>query len=316
MLGLARLTRALVISGLAFTWALASNGCIIIADGSDHDSDWSGSSSVVKETRRFEIAHQPATPLNVRTQNGSVEVEAAPQDAKVVVTAIVRAKNEDRLAGTRVIAERDNTGVVRVSVAWPDDKRLSNEGVSFEITTPDAKGVDIDTSNGSVRVAGLSGAANLESSNGRITVARHSGDVVAKTSNGRVDAERISGALNARSSNGSISARDIGGAVEADTSNGGVDVRLADSSPGPVRIDTSNGSVDVECGKGFTGSVVMSTSNASARFRDGAGHTVRGKDRLEASVGGGGPRSKISTSNGGIEVRVSNAAETSGGSGS
>lgn len=308
------LARLVALSTLVSAWAVAPAGCIIVNDGHDHD-DWSGSSRVVKETRRFEIAHQPATPMYVRTENGSIEVDAAPQSASVVVTAIVRAKTEERLANTKVIAERDAEGAVRVSVAWPDDKRLSNEGCSFEIVTPDARGVDLDTSNGSVRIAGLSGGANLVSSNGKITIASHQGDVTARTSNGNIDAERISGSLNGRTSNGGIGARDIGGAVDLDTSNGSVDVRLADSSSGPVRVDSSNGGVDVECGKGFSGSVVMSTSNASTRFRDGSGRVIRGKDRLEASVGAGGPRSTISTSNGSIEVRVVNAADVRGSSG-
>ncbi len=308
------LARLVALSTLASTWAMAPAGCIIVNDGHDHDG-WSGSSSVVKETRRFEVAHQPATPMAVKTENGSIEVDAAPESKSVVVTAIVCAKNEERLSRTKVIAERDAEGSVRVSVVWPDDKRLSNEGCSFEITTPDARGVDLDTSNGSVRISGLSGAANLASSNGKITVASHQGDVTARTSNANIDAERVSGSLNGRTSNGAIAAREIGGAVDVDTSNGSVNVRLADSSAGPVRVDSSNGGVDVECGKGFTGSVVMSTSNASTRFRDGAGRVVRGKDHLEAAVGAGGPRSTISTSNGSIEVRVVNAADVRGSSG-
>lgn len=288
---------------LAMTLPLS--GCIII--NGDGDGEWS-SSRTVKETRRLEVAHEAGTGLSVDSENGGVEVSKTPGAANVVISATVRARTDERLAATRVVAEREQGGTLKVYVLWPDDKRLGNEGCSFEILTPDAKGVDIDTSNGSIRIAGLSGDAHLVSSNGPITVTGHHGAVQATTSNGRITADDVDGRLIAATSNGAVTVTDATGPVEVDTSNGGVDVRLADSSPGPVSVETSNGHVDVVCGRGYAGTLSMATSNGSTRFTDGEGRIVRGKDRLEARIGSG-ETSRIRTSNGSIEVRVAGASQ-------
>lgn len=238
--------------------------------------------------------------LHVRTDNGSVEVRRA--DSSVIeIEATVRAVGRDRVEQTRIVAEPGTDGGTRVYVVWPDGQRRSNEGCSFVIRTPDADGIDIDTSNGRVTIVGLRGQARVDTSNGAIEIQDHAGRVWADTSNGRISLRNVAGDVVADTSNGSIEALDVAGKIEADTSNGRVLVRLAAGCQGPLDVDTSNGSVRVEVAPGFAGVLDARTSNGSVRVL-GASSVDGGRSSAMATFGAGGDRSVVRTSNGSVEI--------------
>lgn len=238
--------------------------------------------------------------LEVDTDNGSVSIARA-DVAELEIDATIRADGQDRLEATRIVAEPRPDGGVHVFVVWPDGKRRSNEGCSLQIRTPDAAGLDVDTSNGRITIAGLAGPARLDTSNGSISITDHRGDVFADTSNGRVEAHRIVGNVHADTSNGSIHLEAMAGEVVADTSNASITLVLADGAPGPFNLDTSNGSVRVTMPAGFGGTVDASTSNGSVRVT-GARTLDSGRSWAKATFGEGGPRSVIRTSNGSVQV--------------
>ncbi len=282
---------------------LGLSGCIIIADGSG--SSYS-SSNTVSDTRTVEVAHVTGAPVDVRTANGAVRVEAKPV-AQVRVTATVRAQSQERLDATQVRVERGADSTLLVSVLWPDDRRRSNEGVSFEIAIPDAGGVTVKTTNGSISTAGLSGEAVLESSNGRVTVDGHNGPVHINTSNGSVNV-KDAGSVWVESSNGGIELTRVATPVTVDTSNGSVRATLRNDASGPVKIDSSNGPITLTVGPAFAGEVVMDTNNASCKAEELPGATIvsmgRSSGRIRVGgVGSGGEESRLDTSNGSIVVK-------------
>ncbi|MGE5609405.1 MAG: DUF4097 family beta strand repeat-containing protein [Bacillota bacterium] len=269
---------------------LSKTGCVSI---------WAESADF-KETRNLTVAHQAGSPIRVATTNGAVSVQRA-LVAEVTIKAEIRAISEQRLADTRIIAERRD-GALVVEVAWPDGQRKGSEGCSFEISVPDAKDADVRTGNGSITLTGLAGKAYARTSNGSITITGQDGSVDADTSNGAIRIKAATGELIAKTSNGGIEIEDATGHVEASTNNSRIKVRLADSNPGPVQLHTSNGSIDLAVGKGFVGELKMSTVNGSVNFSAPANAKEVNvhKNSARLVIGENKHASEVHTSNGSI----------------
>ncbi|MFG0256869.1 MAG: DUF4097 domain-containing protein [Phycisphaerales bacterium JB043] len=240
-----------------------------------------------KETRTINRTSYDAMPLHVRSKNGGIEVERS-RDEGVVIVAHIRARTQERLDEVEIVADDLGDGVFEVYAIWPDNRRKSSEGVSYEITYPYTEDVTLATSNGSLRIGEFGGDADLRTSNGRITVNGHDGDVYAD------------------SSNGSINLYEITGEVEADTSNGRIHVELTPDNPGPVSLDTSNGAISLEVGEAFEGELEADTSNGRVRVEgtvQGRIHSIR-KSYVRLALGDAPHRSVLDTSNGSVTIRI------------
>lgn len=234
------------------------------------------------------VPHVAGSGLKVVTRNGHITAKKS-EGSDIQIIATLRMQSDERLQGTTISANRDGTGVLVIGAMPPGGEWRSNEGCSFDISVPDASGINFKSSNGRIEIAGLSGKAEVESSNGALVVSSHNGPVHAETSNGHID---VTGAT---------------GPVDCSTSNGAVRVSLA--GPGPVRIDTSNGSITLEVGKAFAGSIEIRTSNGSISTPTAApgfpSLTVQreGKEHAKVTLGTG-PRSALETNNGSVTVKL------------
>lgn len=257
-----------------------------------------------EETRTINVPHVAASSVDVETSNGGISVKVAERD-DVLIVARLRMISVERLAATRIVSERDAANRLRIRVAWPDDKRRSNEGCNFDITVPDAQGVKLKSSNGRLMIGGLSGEADLSTSNGGIQVRGHDGDLKARSSNGGLEIEGVTGDITADTSNGRIQVQDAVAEVRARTSNGSVHVQLAEDGAGPVDIETSNGSVTLELGRAFAGDLELRTSNAGLNVSglEGAEIVSMGKRQARLKFGDFHQSSRVRTSNGSITVR-------------
>jgi hypothetical protein len=227
----------------------------------------------------------PGTAIEVEGHNGSATItrDAAARDISVVAT--LRMTSDQRLGETRIFADRDPaTNALLIHATPPGGQWESREGISYAVVAPEARGVKVRTGNGSVRIAGLSGPADLQTSNGRIEAADHAGPVTAHTSNG------------------SVMATNVDGPVDARTSNGSVTVALSDAAAGPVAIHSSNGSVQLRLGSGFQGTLSARTSNGSVTVPGAA--KVKDQSRTSATIAFSdtGAESTIETSNGSVRV--------------
>jgi DUF4097 and DUF4098 domain-containing protein YvlB len=265
-----------------------------------------------RETRVVTIDHVAGKALRVTTDNGAVSVDKGEDKSdpgKVVVVAELKARSLERLANSTISATRDTDGTLVLAVQWADGRRLGSEGCGFDVTIPDAVGVDLRTGNGAIRMRGLAGEATLETSNGRITVLGHDGPVEAETSNGSVELEDIAGDVAVETSNGRIDVEGCAGKAECDTSNGSIMIRLDAKSPGPVKAETSNGDITLAVGPAFRGRLVMGTSNGSVRVSERSGARLLSMRRNFAELAYGDEaaetiESSARTSNGSVEVRV------------
>lgn len=127
----------------------------------------------------------------------------------------------------------------------------------------------------------------------------------------------------AYSTNGEVRVRDVGSEVDAETTNGSV---VVSSASGPVNARTTNGSVRVSMGRfDLKSDMTFETTNGSViaefaqdidaevdlrtvngRFLTDFPVTVSGRidpRRLRATLGKGGPRIRLATTNGNVELR-------------
>jgi hypothetical protein len=281
-------------------------GCIIVANGYSNSAQYS-------ETRTVRVPVNAGTGLDVRTRNGNVEVHAG-AGSEAVVVATVRARTQQRLDETKVVADAAG-GTLNVRVEWPDGRPQSGEGCSFKIDAPAPNGVHVDTSNGKIALHDTSGLAALDTSNGSIRVINHAGEVQADSSNGGIDIRDASGPVEAITSNGRIELMNVGGRAVAHTSNGSITAHLAESSTGPVQLRSSNGSIDLALGAAFTGELKVSTSNGNVRLNSPATVTnmVSGRSAT-LQFGSGGAASSVMTSNASVSITATSAAQQAVGS--
>lgn len=266
-------------------------GVVGVAGLSGCDAPW----KTYDATRAINLSagEAAASPLRVKTRNGSVKVvrvdAGAGEASEIKVVANIRAATPERLEAIVIDVSKEPDGTLFVRPTPPDGQWRSSEGVGFEIFLPGANGVEIDTGNGAISIAGLSGEALLKTSNGSIRIDGHDGDVDADTSNGRIEALGVSGV------------------VKADTSNGRIEVALAEGVEGPVDLDTSNGSITLEVGAAFGGELKASTSNGSVNIEAPGADVSKKRSSATVRFARSGGASVLDTSNGSITVRVRDA---------
>jgi DUF4097 and DUF4098 domain-containing protein YvlB len=256
--------------------------------------------------------------------NGSIEVTGWDQNT-VDVSGTKYASSEDLLRAVKIeVSSAANE--VHVKTVGPN-VHLRNMGAKYTIRVPRRTTLEsIGSSNGSLHVEDVEGNAHLTTSNGSVHLARIRGNVDARSSNGSVEVNDVNGYMSFQTSNGSVHAENAHGALEAETSNGEVHVHLADSEAGhAVHLATSNGPIDLQLDSPQRNDVIARTSNGSVTVHlpEGAGAAVhastssrgsvrsdfeiltRGelsRNHLDGTIGGGGPKLDLTTSNGNIRL--------------
>lgn len=288
-------TLSVVVGAMLLAAAGGTGGCV---------STWSEGEYGMGRSERTEeraIEHVADMPVHVRTRNGTITLRTG-QGTKASIDAKLSAKDDQSLALITLTTERDASGTLRVIADWPTGSK-GQQACSITVTLPNARGLDLATSNGSIVFGGFSGIAEAETSNGSVNVTSHDGDARIETSNGAITADGVSGKLIAETSNGRVSAKNIGGPVRADSSNGSIDIALTDANPGPVHIDTSNSSITLCVGSGFAGELLATTSNGSVKWSGGTSAIRSGSSNRATFVfSGKGEASKVQTSNGSISI--------------
>src|SRR5215813_7137297 len=77
----------------------------------------------VEATRTSHLAHVAGKPISVETANGSISVAGVSGEKDVTVVAKLRARTQERLDATKVLAERKDDNSLSIYVQWPDNNR-------------------------------------------------------------------------------------------------------------------------------------------------------------------------------------------------
>ena len=200
--------------------------------------------------------------------NGGISVEGWDRNEIQIqarVTVWTRDDEDDAVEIARKI-EIDTGGTIEAT----GPKQRSREGwsVSYRIMVPKESNLELETNNGGISVTDVEGEIEAEALNGGMSLTRLAGDVKAHTTNGGLDVE-LSGD------------RWKGDGLTATTTNGGVTLEIPKNYNAELETGTVNGSVQVDFPI-----------------------TVQGKisKKLEATLGDGGPRVRVRTTNGGVHL--------------
>jgi DUF4097 and DUF4098 domain-containing protein YvlB len=286
---------------------------------------FAGDSSRYREDFHYTYPQTAGGRFSIDNFNGSVEITGWDQNS-VDISGTKYAESQSLLNAMQIEASSSGNAV-RVKTTRPDPHH-GNMGAKYVIRVPRQTALeDVASSNGSIRVEDIDGNAHLATSNGSVHLTKIHGNVDAHSSNGSIEVNDVKGNVNFRTSNGGVHADNVEGAFEADTSNGGIRAHLHDTESGhPIRLSTSNGGIDLQVDSLRQNDVVASTSNGpitvrmpgdvSARLHasTNSNGSVRSdfdvlihpgelsKHRIEGTIGGGGAKIDLTTSNGNINL--------------
>ena len=268
---------------------------------------FAGDSSRYREDFHYSYPQTAGGRFTLDNFNGSVEITGWDQNT-VDISGTKYAESESLLHAMQIEASSSGNAV-RIKTSRPDPHH-GNMGAKYVIRVPRQTVLeDVRSSNGSLRVEDINGNAHLATSNGSIHLGKIHGNVEARTSNGSVEVNEIDGSFEAETSNGGIRAHlhdtESGHPIRLSTSNGGIDLQVDSPRQNDVVASTSNGPITVRMPGNVNASLHASTnSNGSVRSDfDVLVHSGElSKHRMEGTIGGGGPKIDLTTSNGNINL--------------
>ena len=259
--------RALVTLAAAFAFA----ACDVNVSNGEFNVGLASGRAADEWTREYSIA--AGGRLTVKNVNGTILLEAAKPGAKTRVRAerVAHATSDEsakELLGQITIHEDVTPDAVRLETRAPSGWRSGRHEVKYFVAVPPDVLVEAHTTNGGVKMAGLSN------------------EVAVSAVNGGINGEHLSGPLEARTTNGGVHVRMDGMAsagVRLSTVNGGVSLELPADARANISAHATNGGV-------HAGNLNLAVREQSRR-------------RLEATLNGGGGPVELSATNGGVRIQ-------------
>jgi len=208
-------------------------------------------------------------------------------------------------------AERKNRGIG----GWFGSN--NNVSISFVVHAPTGSYVDGSTSGGSVTARNFMNNVNLRTSGGSVTAEAIRGNADLRTSGGSINLSDVQGTVNGRTSGGSIRVDGLTGPADLRTSGGSIRLEnvsgriTARTSGGSILADiieftedldfrTSGGSITVDMPETDNFEMDLSGNRVNVQLRNFTGSSER--DRVEGTIGNGGPMLAARTSGGSVTV--------------
>lgn len=276
-------------------------------------------------TREFTLA----TPgqLEVYTSGGNIEVSSHEED-RVRVEMRVRVKGQeidsieaasgDLLKNYKInISNTGNTVVARAESTKTNWFGFNNTSISFRVYVPRAMSCKLNTSGGTISIAGVNGEQEIHTSGGNlnietiegtmkastsggtIRVAEFAGALDAGTSGGSIALENASGNLEVSTSGGSISLQNVSGTIDASTSGGSITANVL-SLGNQLTLNTSGGSIHAVLPGGLGLDLNLKGNKVNTTLSNFDGEVE--KDKVRGKLNGGGIPVTLSTSGGSITL--------------
>jgi len=252
-------------------------------------------------------------PIDVRPASGSeVELRAEKRTARgggalEDVTFDIRTGSNGDVTICSVFRARSTCDGER---HWSDDDSddggyRRNVSVAMTLLVPRGAQVKVVTGNGALTVERVAGELQAVTGNGRVRVANTDGPVRVTTGNGDVEVRDSHAEVKVTTGNGDVSVVTAEGPVDARSGNGRIDVSItALRARDDMTFSTGSGSVRLTLPASYSGELDASTGNGEVRsdfdlkLRNGR----MDPHHIRATIGDGGPRLRLSSGNGGLEV--------------
>jgi DUF4097 and DUF4098 domain-containing protein YvlB len=211
--------------------------------------------------------------FEIRNTNGRIRVEAGGKDTiEVVATRRVKAPTEAQAKATLAdfeIEETKSGSHIRLESRTGLSFMVNrSKSVDYTVRAPSWVNITLDSTNGEIEVVG------------------------------------VGGMFRAESTNGDIRATSLEGGASVETTNGNVHLEFARLAEGGLKSSTTNGDITVSLPRDVKASLSARVTNGSISATDlSLTTTEQSRRKLEASIGGGGPPVRLSTTNGEIRVR-------------
>jgi len=248
------------------------------------------------------IPFSPGGEIKVTDKNGRLVVEAWPRhEVRVQVTRVVRAGDRAKAEALMKELQADiEVGRDRIAIESRFPKRIETIGlwdilgrkvaalqINYYVQVPEESDLVLRTANGDVRVTATRGKVDAATTNGDVRIENVKGNLDLLTTNGEVHLTALEGGVNAHTTNGSIVAEvrklTPRGWVDFGTTNGNVEAFFASDLKATVTATTTNGQVSIDFPVSQEGAM--------------SSKTIRG------TIGGGGAKISLGTTNGNVEVR-------------
>jgi len=236
--------------------------------------------------------------VTIENTNGGITVEAWDRaEVQIEAEKQVKAKNQD--LAKKVLAEikfdiKADAGSFRIKTLMPKrdngffDWMTGNEAnanVTYRVRVPRQVALEVDNSNGGIKLTGTHGKATLS------------------TSNGGFELDRTAGQIRLSTNNGGISVANAAGTVQAHTTNGGIDVQLSQVPDGAdLSFESTNGGITLKLPRDIRTSLDAQTTNGRVRSDFDVEGGTPGKRSLAGDINGGGGKLKVHTTNGDVEL--------------
>ena len=215
---------------------------------------------------------------------GQLTVDSIPNGAATVKGWL----RSDVLVRTRVDARAESQGAAaalasqvsidtsggQVRALGPTSQNNYGWSVSYEIFVPQNTDLNVKTHNGAITISDVRGQIRFEVSNGAVRLKRVAGDVSGSTSNGAIQADLAGAMWDGRQ-------------MELSTHNGAVTLSMPQYYSAHIKAETSNGGIHSD---------FPLTVSGELKPRN-----------LDFNLGSGGPLIHVTTSNGQVNLKRSEA---------
>ncbi|MEP2025543.1 MAG: DUF4097 family beta strand repeat-containing protein [Reichenbachiella sp.] len=215
--------------------------------------------------------------LTVTTNDGDIEVFPSDRN-EIEVFYIVERNNEvinispKELEEDFIIDISSDQGFLNISVKqryqYRNNDWRNRINVSFDIYCPIKSSCDLQSSDGDIKLRGLTADQKLQTSDGDVEIIKVTGDVYARTSDGDITIRQVVGNVESITSDGDIELGNIEGNVEGKTSDGDVDL---EDINGRVDLVTSDGDINAEK---IVGDMKLTSSDGDLRIGQSEGEMI------------------------------------------
>lgn len=217
-----------------------------------------------------EDTHAGGNPLRVdASPNGGIRVRGWDRNEIAIRSRVVAYADTEQEARRLASQVRVETAGGEVRAQGPDRENDSYFVVSYELNVPQNANLTLKTVNGGISLRDLRGTVTFDAVNGGVRLENVGGEVRGETNNGGLTID-LTGE------------RWDGTGLDVETHNGGIRLNLPPNYSAELETGTTNGRLNVEIPI-----------------------TVQGRlgKRLHTTLGGGGPKIRAVTYNGGVSIR-------------
>jgi hypothetical protein len=272
----------------------------------------------VEETElvRFRFEATPGRPrIEVRVEEGSVEIEGVEGSRAIEADFVKRARTFDRDAALRLLP--------RVEVDAPEIEKgarfrfqgrvqsvppfAGSLGTDLTLRVPAEVELEIETEDGDIRIERVSGRVRAENGDGRVVIERASGELRLRADDGSIIGRNLEGKVDAATDDGDIDLAGVFDGLEAKTADGDIriEARGFRSSNAGWNVRALDGSIEVRLPAGAAAEIdaIVNDGRIVSRLPALEGRE-RGEEarRLRGKLGEGGPLLSFTALDGRIEL--------------